>query len=205
MLEKNIENQTIALAAVHQSCWIIEKISWNGEYSTDSLMPLIHSIFKIDSTSIQDIYGDISKLTIGLKHLKDEITNITNNYETKKYFKDLIYLADGLSRRTDISVLIQNTLQEYNQIIKQENPTIIEQSEKLSSLYLNTLSKIEPRIVITGDNKYLTIPKNASIIRTALFAGLRAVYLWKQSGGTRIKLFFFKSKIKNQINNYMGC
>ena len=182
MFGKYIEQQTIALGALHQSCLIIENIAWNGEYSINNLETLINSILKIDSASIEDIYGEVFNLKNGFNHLRDELTNVSNNSETKKYFKSLINLSFSLDHRNEIINHIQDSIKKYNEYISINDPSTIEKSRKLSSLYINTLSKIEPRIVVTGDNKYLTVEDNASIIRTSLFAGLRAVYLWKQYG-----------------------
>ncbi len=204
MFGKYIEQQTIALGALHQSCLIIENIAWNGEYSINNLETLINSILKIDSASIEDIYGEVFNLKNGFKHLRDELTNVSNNSETKKYFKSLINLSFSLDHRNEIINHIQDSIKKYNEYISINDPSTIEKSRKLSSLYINTLSKIEPRIVVTGDNKYLTVEDNASIIRTSLFAGLRAVYLWKQYGGNRLKLFFYKSQIKKQIDTYIN-
>ncbi|MBS83099.1 MAG: hypothetical protein CMD65_03075 [Gammaproteobacteria bacterium] len=204
MFGKYIEQQTIALGALHQSCLIIENIAWNGEYSINNLETLINSILKIDSASIEDIYGEVFNLKNGFNHLRDELTNVSNNSETKKYFKSLINLSFSLDHRNEIINHIQDSIKKYNEYISINDPSTIEKSRKLSSLYINTLSKIEPRIVVTGDNKYLTVEDNASIIRTSLFAGLRAVYLWKQYGGNRLKLFFYKSQIKKQIDTYIN-
>ena len=56
MFEKNIENQTIALAGIYQSCLTVSNIAWKGLYSEEDLKCLINSIQKIDSTNILDIY-----------------------------------------------------------------------------------------------------------------------------------------------------
>ena len=44
---------------------------------------------------------------------------------------------------------------------------------------------------------------HASRIRTALFAGVRSVILWKQLGGSKLKLLFFKGQYSKQIDSYL--
>jgi high frequency lysogenization protein len=82
--------------------------------------------------------------------------------------------------------------------------TIDEKAEKLSEIYQKTLSKFEPRIIVNGENKYLTDPIQASRIRTALFAGVRATLLWEQLGGSKWKLFLFKSSFSKTIDSYIS-
>ena len=82
--------------------------------------------------------------------------------------------------------------------------TIDEKAEKLSEIYRKTLSKFEPRIIVNGENKYLTDPVHASRIRTALFAGVRATLLWEQLGGSKWKFFLFKSSFSKTIDSYIS-
>ena len=50
---------------------------------------------------------------------------------------------------------------------------------------------------------YLTVPIQASRIRTALFAGVRSTILWRQLGGSKLKLLLFKSSYSKQIDQYI--
>ena len=59
MLIKNIDEQTIALAGLYQSCYVVSNIAWKGEYNEQDFLPLINSILQIDSTIVKDIYIDI--------------------------------------------------------------------------------------------------------------------------------------------------
>ena len=65
----------------------------------------------------------------------------------------------------------------------------------LSELYLSTISKVKPRIIVNGDNKYLTDKNNAAMIRSLLLCAIRSYILWQQSGGSKFRIFLFKKKI----------
>ena len=65
----------------------------------------------------------------------------------------------------------------------------------LSELYLSTISTVEPRIIVNGDNKYLTDKKNAAMIRSLLLCAIRSYILWQQSGGSKFRILLFKKKI----------
>ena len=49
------------------------------------------------------------------------------------------------------------------------------------------------------DNSFLKNELNAARIRSALMAAIRSIYLWKQSGGSDIKLFIFKGTYVSRL------
>ena len=73
MLIKNIDEQTIALAGLYQSCYVVSNIAWKGEYNEQDFLPLINSILQIDSTIVKDIYIDIDNIKSGFIYLKKQI------------------------------------------------------------------------------------------------------------------------------------
>ncbi len=65
---------------------------------------------------------------------------------------------------------------------------------KIDGLYQETISSISPRIIVQGDQGFLTNTDNASKIRTLLLAGIRSAVLWNQLGGSKWKLLFSRKK-----------
>ena len=59
---KNLENQTIALAAIYQSCYIIKEIAWHGKFNENDLEVLINGIFVTNPSSAYDVYNEIHHL-----------------------------------------------------------------------------------------------------------------------------------------------
>ena len=81
MLFDKIDEQTIALAGLYQSCHVVSKIAWNGEYYEKDFNPLINCILKINSTNTEDIYMGIewdSNDPIGI-NLIDYLNNMRLN------------------------------------------------------------------------------------------------------------------------------
>lgn len=200
---KSLENQTIALAAIYQSCYIIKEIAWNGKFNENDLEVLINGIFITNPSSAYDVYNEIHHLDTGFKFLKDQLNGINVNHEVKGYFSALITLSKGLEKNKIITTKVQEELLKLEESFSNEKLSFDDKSKKISIIYINTLSKIEPRIIITGDNQYLKDPIIASKIRTSLFAGLRSVFLWKSFGGSNIRNFFYKSKIINEIDRLL--
>ena len=207
---KNLENQTIALAAIYQSCYIIKEIAWTGKFNEKDLEILISAIFITNPSSVYNVFNNIRHLDTGFKFLKDQLNGNNINEEAKEYFAALVQLSKGLEKNETITAKIQEELLVLKSSFSNEEidfgdkSEIDNQSLKISTLYTDTLSKIEPRIIIIGDNQYLKDPLVAAKIRTSLFAGLRSVFLWKNFGGSNIKNFFYKSNIINEIDRLLA-
>ena len=203
MLNENVNDQTIALAGLYQSCLVVSNIAWNGEYKEEDIIPLINCIMQIDSSNTENIYIDVSKLQTGLMYFRKQIVGdiFTRSSETRRYIASLNQLADNLMSDQNCINKIQMLLKELN--LKSEAINIDDKVTEISSIYQKTLSTFEPRIVVNGENKYLTNNIHASRIRTALFAGVRSVILWRQLGGSKLKLLLFKGKYSKQIDSYL--
>ena len=69
--------------------------------------------------------------------------------------------------------------------------------EKIAELYTQTVSTLGPRILVNGEQGYLANTLIAAKVRCALFAGIRAGFLWRQLGGRRWQLLFQRRAIAN--------
>ena len=203
MWNDNVSEQTIALAGLYQSCQVVSNIAWNGNYKEEDMIPLINCIMQIESSNTEDIYIDISKLQTGLTYFRKQIVGdiFTRSSETRRYIASLHQLADSLLSDQKCISKIQMLLKELSS--NSESVKIDDKVDELSSIYQKTLSTFEPRIVVNGENKHLTNNIHASRIRTALFAGVRSTILWRQLGGSKLKLLLFKGQYSKQIDSYL--
>jgi high frequency lysogenization protein len=60
----------------------------------------------------------------------------------------------------------------------------------LAELYKDTVSSLQPRIMVKGEESVLRNTDSKNMIRALLLAGMRAAVLWRQRGGNRIRLIF---------------
>ena len=203
MFLKNIKEQIYALAGLHQACLVVSNLAWRGEYKNQDFDALINCIIDTKSASIENIFISKDCLSIGFKHLKKQIIDdiFTRSSETRRYIASLNKLSDTLMSDNSCINKIQLLLKSFNE--KSKSMTIDEKTIELSNIYQQTLSKFEPRIVVNGENKFLTDENHSSRIRTALFAGVRSVILWRQLGGSKLKLLFLKGQFSKQIDNYL--
>ncbi len=87
---------------------------------------------------------------------------------------------------------------EANATTKQHAPPNYARSKVIANtaaLYQETLSTFSFRIQVTGEPNHLKNTDNADKIRALLLAGVRAALLWRQVGGRRWHLLFFRSRV----------
>mgnify|MGYP000520694154 CR=1 FL=1 len=77
------------------------------------------------------------------------------------------------------------------------------QAHDIAELYTRTVSKMTPRIIVSGQPQYLQNPRVTDWIRTLLLAGLRSATLWQQLGGGRFDLMFRRKKLLADVQEYL--
>ena len=194
-----IDKQLYSLAALYQSCNAISRIAWEGKYDDEEFSPLIKSILDVNSDDPLSIYEEPTLLKSGFEFLKKQVIDdiFTRSSETRRYISSI----KNLVRRIDTSNIIDDqfrkNIDRLNEIKREK--TIDDLVLEIGQLYIDTFSKVEPRIVISGDNQYLKVGLNAARIRTALMAAIRSVYLWKSCNGSDFKFFLFKKRYIKRI------
>ncbi|MBN6744857.1 DUF489 family protein, partial [Acidithiobacillus sp. MC2.1] len=53
----------------------------------------------------------------------------------------------------------------------------------LAQTYTEAIGILRPRIIVSGESRFLSVPDDAARIRTLLLSGIRAAVLWRQAGG----------------------
>ena len=195
MFKQELKNETISLGAIYQACNEIKKIAWQGEININIIEPLINSVYQITSENIDDIYISIKRLNTGLDFLRRQLVGdaFSRDAEVTRYFEAIGILIKNMNKKEDIFSKLRKQLTEHTMIVQKDN--LDDHALFLSNLYLNTISTVEPRIIVNGDNKYLTDKKNAAMIRSLLLCAIRSYILWQQSGGSKFRIFIFKKKI----------
>ena len=195
MFKQELKNETISLGAIYQACNEIKKIAWQGEININTIEPLINSVYQITSENIDDIYINIKRLNIGLDFLRRQLVGdaFSRDAEVTRYFEAIGILIKNMNKKQDVFNKLRKQITEQNMEVQEDN--LDDHALFLSNLYLNTVSKVEPRIIVNGDNKYLIDKKNAAMIRSLLLCAIRSYVLWQQSGGSKFRIFIFKKKI----------
>ena len=195
MFKPELKNEVISLGAIYQASSEIKKIAWEGKINNKFIEPLIHSIYQTTSNDIEDIYINLKRLNTGLDFLRKQFVGdvFSRDAEVDRYFEAINVLVKNMNKNSEIFSNLRDELSNHKESVTEDN--LHEHAEFLSNLYLKTISKINPRIIVNGDNIHLTDNKNASMIRALLLSAIRSFILWQQSGGNKFRIFLFKKKM----------
>lgn len=195
MFKRELKNETIALGAIYQASNEIKKIAWEGIITKNIVQPLIYSIYQTTSEDIEDIYINTKRLNPGLDFLRKQLVGdaFSKDAEVTRYFEAIGILVKNMKKNEKVILSLRDELSNNSKEVREDN--LDDHAETLSKLYLRTVSKVEPRIIVNGDNKHLTDSKNASMIRALLMSAIRSYILWQQSGGSKLRIFLFRKKI----------
>ena len=195
MFKPELKNEVISLGAIYQASSEIKKIAWQGRINNKFIEPLIYSVYQTTSNEIEDIYINLKRLNTGLDFLRKQFVGdvFSRDAEVDRYFEAISVLVKNMNKNSEIFSNLRDELSRHKENVTEDN--LHEHAEFLSNLYLKTISKINPRIIVNGDNIHLTDNKNASMIRALLLSAIRSFILWQQSGGTKFRIFLFKKKM----------
>ena len=194
----SIQHQIIALAGILQAAALVKQLASKGVFDEKSAITSIKSLFTINANSIEEIYGDVNNLKLGLEeliNLFDKNKKQNKDQEIARYTFSLIYVERCLMKNQNMIDIIQQGItrtESQLQVFQVMHDNIM---ANLAGIYTDTVSTLNFRIHVTGEQNYLTNINNTNRIRAFLLAGLRAAVLWRQIGGSRWQLIFSRQQI----------
>lgn len=196
-------DRVIALAGAVQAAHLVRTIAQHGQANPEDVETCLLSLIKIDAASSADIYGGITRLRTGLRLLEPQL-NHPQDMELTRYVVALLGLERKLARRFELLRVIRTGIED---VIQNLNYFPVDHSNaiaRFADLYLNSLSTLSPRIMVSGDPAHLNNPENANRIRALLLAGVRAATLWRQSGGGRLTLLLRRNPLLRETRRLLA-
>lgn len=206
-MENSTRNRTIALAALFQCVDGVIQLATKGTCDEDLFESCVNSILIDDAISAEALYGGLQYLKPGLSSMMYQLGSSQTDpagrakqLDSTQYSINILALEKKLSRNPEVfQKLIDGIVQAQKQL-EFFPATHTNMIARLAELYSTTISTLGPRIMIKGDQNYLTNTENAAKMRALLLAGIRAALLWNQAGGTRWKLLFERGKMQREAD-----
>ena len=205
---KNILDRTRALAGVFQAAALVKDLASNERFNSLAYETTISSVFQLDPESVSDIYGDDKSLSTGLNTLEAVLKNTQTSelVDTIRYALGLIHVESMLQKQNDLLDILRQRVERcvdhakhFDSVI---NDSVIAQ---LADIYLDTMGTFKYRIQVKGDAQILQQENYANRVRAIFLAGVRSAMLWRQLGGKRWHLMFFRKReleaVKSIIDN----
>lgn len=199
----NLEQQAIALAGVAQAARLVDQIARTGSYPTEFLEPSIHSLFEFEPQRVEEVFGGIAGVKLGLHNLIALLANKPSGEQGDlvRYVFGLLYLERKFSTNPDMVAVVKSRLEHTSFRAEHFDSHVNELCSSISGIYQDTLSHLTFRIKVTGNAEHLEDEQNADIIRALLLAGIRSAFLWRQLGGRRWKLLWQRRKLLGAAQN----
>ncbi len=187
----NKYDQTLALAGIYQAASLVKQIANKGKANNAQIESSIETLFRFDANTVEEVYGNVDGVRHGVKilqqHLKDKTSR---DIEITRYVISLIMLEKKLSRSAGMLDEVDRKLKAIEAkfdffSLEHENTFA-----KIGQLYKDTVSTLGPKILVSGEQPYLSNEYNASKVRSLLLAGIRSAVLWRQCGGSRWQFIF---------------
>jgi high frequency lysogenization protein len=194
------KDRTLALAGVFQAAQLVRQLAHDGRADNDAFGASIDSILKLEAASTAAVFGGGRGVRAGLEFLRDKFADAdeTINADVVRYVVAMLHLSGRLQRRPLAQQAIREgiaTIERQMKFFEPDEETVHPNLvEKLAELYVRTLSTLAPRVIVTGEHGYLVNPLIAAKVRAALFAGIRAAFLWRQLGGRRWHLLLSRRR-----------
>jgi len=197
---KTITYQTVALAGIAQAANLVQQLATTGKTDALAIKASLNSLLILEPDNPVDIYGSLAGIKVGLEQLKEQLstTQITNP-EQARYAAALVYLESKFAKNPDMLSKVHNKIIMAQQ--QCEHFGIMHENviANLADIYHHTISTITPRIMVNGDQSYLSSPEIINKIRALLLAGIRSTMLWRQCGGSRWRFLLFRRKILTEV------
>ncbi|CAK0774482.1 High frequency lysogenization protein HflD homolog [Gammaproteobacteria bacterium] len=195
-----IRDRTLALAGLLQVTFLVQQMARQGTILEEeaAFQASIESIFATDADTVDEVYGGVAGLALGLRLVRHHLGGTTEmpttpaDRERIGYFFSLLRLERQLQHHPAMLTRIGAGIElARNQArhLPVFHPDIV---AGLAGLYTETISTLDFRIMVSGDQKHLSRPDNANVVRALLLAGVRSAVLLRQRGGRRWMLLLHR-------------
>ena len=206
-------NRTLALAGIFQSAALVHQLATTGNADEEATLSSIESLFTIDADDVPAVFSGTQGVSLGLKTLASFSGKNKSeaNLAMLSYVFSLMHLTHKLLRQPalleQLSQMIEGVQRqkEYFKSMQQEpgiNQTLV---SRFADIYSETISTLQPRIIVKGNPDFLQQENVVNRIRCLLLAGARAAVLWEQFGGGRIQFLLKRKQFAATAEEILGA
>lgn len=195
------KDRVLALAGIFQACRLVQQAARKNMVDNEALEASLVSIVNVNADTTAAVYGGTQGLRLGLRTLQEQLDKgaVPRDLELARYVVSVMHLERQLGRnpqmleRIGAGVAGTEHKRETHAIT---HPEVISQ---LAEIYSDTISTLTPRIIVQGEQGYLSNPETAAKVRALLLAAIRSAWLWRQVGGRRWQLVFGRGAMAREV------
>lgn len=200
--ERSLHGQTLALAGMYQAVRLVQQTARGQTRDPQATLTSLGSIFMTSPRHVDDVYRDVNGIRPGLSVLSQQLgnDNSARDLELTGYVITLLHLERKLSGASNMLDTIASGIDALRGDSEYGPEMTADVIEALAEIYTSTVSTLTPRIMVQGEPGILQATESRDMIRALLLAGMRAAVLWRQCGGSRIRLIFKRKAMLAHTN-----
>lgn len=191
----SMEARTLALAGMVQAGRLALDLARTGSCEPQPMQASLDSVLAIDAASAEAVFGGRPGLALGLRTLAGMLEGQYSDPALLRMSTTLLHLERSLTASKETLDTLRTGLIAANRLRDGFGADPDELGERLGELYAETLSKLTPRVMVEGAERWLEQPRTVTRIRALLLAAVRAAVLWRQSGGNYWNLFWERRRM----------
>ena len=193
-----MKEQTLTFAILCQIVSLVQKISRGEPTDTNEISLILRSITITSSDDTLEIYGGELQpfkdgLSLLINHLGDKTSK--KDPEFTRYIVGLLNLERRLTKQPKKMALLAERIEQTQRQLSHYEITSDTLFASFASIYSDIISPLGSSIQVTGEPSILKQSINQHKIRALLLAGIRAAVLWRQIGGKRRNILFYRSRM----------
>lgn len=182
------EARVIALAGVLQACALVNDIATRGRADPACVEASLASVFRIDADSAADVFGGLAGVRMGLETVLSQFDGETRNLALTRLVLGVLRLERRVTGSQQVLGELRSGIEDIQRQVDHFGVAHATVHKRLAELYVTTLSPLRPRIIVQGTPQHLGNVQLVEQIRGLLLAAVRAAVLWRQVGGSQIRL-----------------
>ncbi|VEH65616.1 high frequency lysogenization protein HflD [Rodentibacter pneumotropicus] len=194
----NYHDMVLALAGIYQSTALVNQLAMKGKVENqEAFHATINSLFQTRPENTLAVFGgQIHPLKLGLETLIEQLSTLDDK-NIVNYWSSLLGLEGILNKNPEAKSELAQRIQRLQEQRAYHKSLDAQMISIMANIYVDIISPLGRRIHIIGNENYLQQQFVQDKVRACLLAGIRATVLWRQVGGNKWRLLFFRSKIIN--------
>lgn len=188
------EERVLALAGLFQACVLAQELANEGRCDETAMEAGVASVFRIDAPSVVGVFGNISNLRLGLRHLIAQLDGNERDMAITRMAVTVMRLERSLAARPELLATLQQGIVAAQRQVEHFGQGSAQVTGRLAELYASTLSTLKPRVMVSGNPLQLQQPAVVEKVRANLLAAVRSAVLWRQVGGRQWQLLLYRRR-----------
>ena len=191
----SISERTLALAGMFQTAALVRSLATTGQVDNSDMEASLETLFVTEPENTLAVYGRVENLYTGLQTLIQQLNGkAQRDMDIARYVIGLLHLCNKLMKNDAMMSQLAEGVERARAQLAHFPLTHENVIANLAGTYSDTISQLQPKIMVAGDSRYLSDNTNANKVRALLLAGMRSAVLWRQLKGNRWQILLQRNR-----------